>query len=195
MFFFLILSVYSCDKTELDGIAKDSIKPSLREYSFDADGGSVTITTEGSRWFMNGMYINGYGETYPLHLCRIEYSEYSDIYPYSASGEVLHSVIHDAITAFPAMEYGLILWSHGTGWLPEGVFDTLKHGNRSKFRSFGFDSGKEMKITELAENLPVKFEFIIFDACLMSNIETLYELRNAANYIIAYRNACSRFPL
>ncbi|MDR0611914.1 MAG: hypothetical protein LBG45_00210 [Dysgonamonadaceae bacterium] len=86
--FSLILSVYSCDKTELEGIAKDSIKPSLREYSFDADGGSVTITTEGSRWFMNGMYINGYGETYPLHLCGIEYSEYSDIYPYKVNCDI-----------------------------------------------------------------------------------------------------------
>ena len=122
-------------------------------------------------------------------LYKIERGEIQKIKQYpeqnSASGEVLQSVINDAITAFPAIEYGLILWSHGTGWLPEGVFDILKHGNRSKFRSFGFDSGKEMKITEIAENLPVKFEFIIFDACLMSNIETLYELRNAANYIVA----------
>jgi hypothetical protein len=122
-------------------------------------------------------------------LFKIENGEIQKIKQYSeqnsASGEVLQSVINDVIVEFPAMEYGLILWSHGTGWLPEGVFNTLKYENDSKFRSFGLDNDKEMKITELAENLPVKFEFIIFDACLMSNIETLYELRNAANYIIA----------
>lgn len=44
----------------------------------------------------------------------------------SASGIILQSIINDAVAMFPATEYGLVLWSHGTGWLPEGVFDDLK---------------------------------------------------------------------
>ncbi|MFV0390924.1 MAG: clostripain-related cysteine peptidase [Paludibacteraceae bacterium] len=103
----------------------------------------------------------------------------------SASGEILQMIINESITAFPALEYGLVLWSHGTGWLHEGVFDNLKNRDKIRQRSFGLDNEQELEIAELAENLLITFEFIAFDACLMSNIETLYQLRDKTNYIIA----------
>jgi hypothetical protein len=100
----------------------------------------------------------------------------------SASKQVLRFVIDDAFSLFPAENYGLILWSHGTGWMPEGVYDHIKETNT---RSFGKDKNKEMEITDLAEALPENLDFIIFDACLMSGIEVLYQLRNKAKIIIA----------
>ncbi len=43
-----------------------------------------------------------------------------------------------------------------------------------------------MSSTDLAAGLsPIKFEYIIFDACFMSSIEMLYDLRNSAKYIVA----------
>ena len=43
-----------------------------------------------------------------------------------------------------------------------------------------------MSAQELAQGLsPIKFDYIIFDACFMSSIEMLYELRNNADYIMA----------
>jgi hypothetical protein len=101
----------------------------------------------------------------------------------SARGEVLQTVIEDATSSFPAKTYGLILWSHGTGWLPEYVYNMLKQS--IVLRSFGRDGSSEMNISELAESLPVKFEYIIFDACLMGGIEVFYQLRNKADVIIA----------
>jgi hypothetical protein len=77
--------MYSCGKFEPLG-KDDSIKPSLREYSFDANGGSVTITTEGSIWHMESIYISSYDKTYPLNLCG---KEYSDVYPYKVSCDIL----------------------------------------------------------------------------------------------------------
>ena len=64
----------------------------------------------------------------------------------SASGEVLHSVVSDAITLFPSETYGLVLWSHGTGWLPEGVFDALKQSATPRAFHF-FRQGAEMLIS------------------------------------------------
>jgi hypothetical protein len=98
----------------------------------------------------------------------------------SASKQVLKSVIDETFSLFPAQSYGLILWSHGTGWLPQGVYDNIK-----KTRSFGKDKDYEMEITDLAEAIPENLDFIIFDACLMSGIEVLYQLRNKAEIIIA----------
>ena len=43
----------------------------------------------------------------------------------------------------------------------------------------------EINISELAENIPMKMEYIIFDACFMGGIEVAYELRNVCNKMIA----------
>lgn len=99
------------------------------------------------------------------------------IYPELNSSEptVLKDIIEEVVAMYPAKEYGLILWSHGTSWMPAG----------SILRSFGKDSGKEMNISDLAGSLPVKFNFILFDACLMGAVEVAYELKEKADYIIA----------
>jgi hypothetical protein len=93
----------------------------------------------------------------------------------SATPVVLAEIIQEVIGLYPAPEYGLILWSHGTSWMPA----------ESKLRSFGKDSGKEMNISDLVESLPAKFDFILFDACLMGAVEVAYELKDKAEYIIA----------
>jgi hypothetical protein len=100
----------------------------------------------------------------------------------SISKHVLKSVIDETFSLFPAESYGLILWSHGTGWLPKGVYDNIK---QTDVRSFGKDKNDEMDIKDLTEAIPENLDFIIFDSCLMSGIEVLYQLRNKAEIIIA----------
>ena len=93
----------------------------------------------------------------------------------TADADVLKEVLQDAISLYPAQEYGLILWSHGSSWMPAS----------SGLRSFGNDNGARMNIPDLAENLPVKFKFILFDACLMGAVEVAYELKDKTDYMIA----------
>jgi hypothetical protein len=93
----------------------------------------------------------------------------------SADANTMQTVIQEIATIYPADEYGLILWSHGTSWLPVG----------SALRSFGKDRDKEMNISDLAKMLPLHFRFILFDACLMGAVEVVYELRNCMDYVIA----------
>ncbi len=99
----------------------------------------------------------------------------------SASPEVMKMVFRDMFKLNPSESYGLIMSSHGTGWLPADV--------STKFKSFGQDDGKVMEIPDLAaaltEVIYQPFDYILFDACLMSSVEVAYELRNAADYIIA----------
>lgn len=87
----------------------------------------------------------------------------------------MRRVLTEMISMYPANKYGLVLWSHGSSWLPPN-FQT---------RSFGEEKGLQMDITELSDALPVKFDFILFDACLMGSIEVAYELKDNADYIIA----------
>lgn len=95
----------------------------------------------------------------------------------SASGAVLSTVINDAFSDYKVKTKGIILWSHGTAWLPSsGNFNT---------RSFGQDNKDEMEIYELKDALPTNFfDFIIFDACFMNAVEVSFELRNKSRYII-----------
>ena len=96
----------------------------------------------------------------------------------SMDPQVMREVIHEVQSAFPAQKQGLVLWSHGTAWLPYPLSNYL--------RSFGDDQGEVLSIDELASALPDHtFDFILFDACYMGSWEVLYALRNKADYLIA----------
>jgi len=96
----------------------------------------------------------------------------------SADPSVMREVFDKVIADYPADSYGLVLWSHGTAWLPYNVQPML--------RSFGQDESNWMEIDELAEALPDHvFDFIMFDACYMASTEVAYALRDKADYILA----------
>ena len=104
----------------------------------------------------------------------------------------------DAAELAPARNYGLIIGCHGKAWIPasggvlprsilpaDDVWTTAPGAKQT--RSFG-DTGYELDITELAAALEAqrfRFDYLIFDDCFMANIETLYDLRRAADYIVA----------
>lgn len=103
----------------------------------------------------------------------------------SVASNRMQEVINDAKQLAPAYDYGLILWSHGSGWLQNGI--EFQNNNRSKTPlAFGDDRGKHMNITTLSQVIhDENFSFIYFDCCLMATIEVAYELRHAAPHIIA----------
>lgn len=101
-----------------------------------------------------------------------EYGEHN-----SADAEVFSSVINDVLTNYPAKSYGLVIFSHASGWLPPHTFSV---------RSVITDNENEMELSDLASALPSGiFHFIIFEACNMGGIEVVYELKDKADYILA----------
>lgn len=96
----------------------------------------------------------------------------------SASKEVLSRVINEVTNIYPASSYGLIVFSHASGWLPQGTLTTP--------RSVIMDKKQEMELVDFAAAIPDKaFDYIIFEACFMAGIEVAYELKDKANYIFA----------
>ena len=101
----------------------------------------------------------------------------------------MERVLKDIVAMYPAEHYGLILWSHGSGWVPS---EKTKKAPR---RSYGIDNGLrnsqsnegvKMNITTLArvlEHLP-HTDFLLFDACFMQCIEVAYQLRTVTDYVI-----------
>ena len=122
--------------------------------------------------------------------------------PYDAA--LFESNIRRALEFAPARKYALVIGSHGLAWIPKDIpsvqslgikklgFDPSKLWERNKdaemTRHIG-DSGITIRynIDEIASAIAannIKFDYILFDACFMGNIESMYELRNSANYII-----------
>ncbi len=118
----------------------------------------------------------------------------------SSDPATLCDIIKSVGQQYPSESYGLVLWSHGSGWLAsDNVVNTLK----SRPFSFGIDVGPggDMRNDKDADNLPapkmdiadmaqairqsgVTFDYIFFDACLMQNIEVAYELKDVTRYLV-----------
>lgn len=102
----------------------------------------------------------------------------------SITSERMLEVFDDAAKFAPSDEFGLILWSHGSGWLQDGISDNAD----SDFSplSFGSEKGRTMNISTLANVLRngPELSFLYFDCCYMASVETLYELRDIAPIII-----------
>lgn len=88
----------------------------------------------------------------------------------------MKQVYADMARLAPARDYGLVLWSHGTGWIRDGIEDATL----PVLRSFGDDHGRRMNTSAMARAIgdaDVDFSFLYFDCCYMMSVETLYELR------------------
>jgi len=101
----------------------------------------------------------------------------------SVSPTIMSSVFADMSIHFPSLSYGLVLWSHGYGWIPGA--GNLKTAPTTRW--FGQDGSNYMDIPDLATALSAgpHFSYILFDACFMSGVETAYALRKYTDYLIA----------
>jgi hypothetical protein len=95
---------------------------------------------------------------------------------------VLSRLITFATRAYPAEQYGLLIWGHGTGW----------RGGRAQaapepLRAVAFDdtTGHYMPLPSLGEAVAGKgLTLIGFDTCFAALLEVAYQLRNDALWFI-----------
>lgn len=102
----------------------------------------------------------------------------------SVSAERMSEVLSDIKRLAPAEDYGLVFWSHGSGWI-ESI--NSRSGELSTL-DWGLDGSRWMKVTTLADVIKksgTNPSFIYFDACLMGTIEVVYQLRDCTKEIIA----------
>ena len=162
-----------------DGEASDISwpEPCIVEYVTNGQGGINSL----SKGTIDAMMADKNTSIYDL----IGIGNIRKKYPPQTSTEktVMQTVIGDMMSAYPSESYGIIFGSHGSGWLP-----TIT-GTRSIGQDGGRYSSDTALIPELAEVLrtvnPQKFDFVLFDACMMGCAEVYYELKDAARYCIA----------
>ena len=100
----------------------------------------------------------------------------------SADADILSEVIHRVVSEYPADSYGMIFFSHASGWLPEGMLLYPK----SLVVDKGDGTRHEMEYDAFAAAIPDHlFDFIIFEGCFMADVICMYELRNKTKYALA----------
>lgn len=90
-----------------------------------------------------------------------------------SSPQTLERVLSFAQQEFPADNYALVIWGHGSGWRGYAVDE---------------ESGSLMSLPKLHEavsSLEVPLSVIAFDCCYGAMLETAYELRNDAQLLVA----------
>lgn len=104
-----------------------------------------------------------------------------DLSASSVSSQRMNEVIKDFKQAAPANTYGLVLWSHASGWLENGI-----ETETASPTSFGDDGqGRYMNVTTLANVLDGKgFEYVYFDCCYMASVEVAYQLKDCTDFIV-----------
>ena len=103
----------------------------------------------------------------------------------SATKSALTQALNVTQALFPADSYGLILWSHGTGWIPPLASSSSaaqEVSGSAPQRTFGLDGKVELEIRDLAQAIPYKLSFMLMDACFMGGIETAYEVKDSVDY-------------
>lgn len=107
---------------------------------------------------------------------------------FSTDPERMREVFTDLRSEAPGDSYGLILWSHGTGWIPNFSDHKVPNGMQ---KSYGMDKYQNSidycDLDELATVIPDRmFDYIWFDLCYMMGVEVAYQLRNKCEYIAGY---------
>ena len=102
---------------------------------------------------------------------------------YSSDPDNMRDVIERVVEACPAKEYGLVLWGHANGWIIQK--DSI--ATSPSRRAYGVDNDKWLNIPSMRKSfdlLSFKWKFIFFDCCNMMNVESAYELKDKADYLI-----------
>lgn len=133
----------------------------------------------------------------------------------SSTPTVMRTVMEDVLELAPSRSYGLVMAGHGSGWFPkpssgtsyneqkvapaggkEYDFTPLMQWGETRYMGWDYVRDGQMdgaiidesyiSTAEIIEGLsPIHFDYIIFDACFMSSVEFLYDMRHAADYILA----------
>lgn len=175
--------VYIAADNSLTSFAADDIAEMVSGFAaVDADKNNllVYVNTQSAKPFLYQITKDSKGAVVKKVL--YEYEEQNSVYP-----TVMAEVYNRAFSAFPAKSYGLVLWSHGDGWLPS---PSNISASKASTRWFGQDGTSYMDISSLntALNSAPHFDFILFDACFMQSVEVAYELKDRADYFIGAPN-------
>ena len=154
----------------------------IREMILGAKNGNLPSDT---RWLV---YHAPYGNR-TCRLFEITATDTTTLKEYSAGLSATYArmteVFDDMARLAPAAAYGLVLWSHGSGWIVNGIDEELPQDSYG-LKSFGNDDGQRMNVATLRAAIKGReIDYVYFDVCYMGGVEVAYEMRDATELIVA----------
>ena len=113
----------------------------------------------------------------------------------AANAGTMKEVLTYIKDSFPAASYGMVFSSHGTGWLPQGYYDSGSSVDvwsaLRPHRSIGMDVTDkgaglvvtEMAVDDMAASIPMHLDYLLFDACLMGCVEVAYAFKDKVSIV------------
>ena len=121
----------------------------------------------------------------------------------SASKESMRQVLEDVKARFPARRYGLLVSSHGTGWLPPGYNYNSEAPRQTRRKALAQPAqpwpetkaiGNQylgssanttwVQLEDFAEAIPMHLDYLILDNCLSGAVEVAYELKDVCDRLV-----------
>ena len=121
----------------------------------------------------------------------------------SASKESMRQVLEDVKERFPARRYGLLVSSHGTGWLPPGYNYNSEAPRQTRRKALAQPAqpwpetkaiGNQylgssanttwVQLEDFAEAIPMHLDYLILDNCLSGAVEVAYELKDVCDRLV-----------
>lgn len=99
----------------------------------------------------------------------------------STDKAVMSQVLKDMVKLVTTEKMGLIAGSHGSAWI------NSIYGHSRSFGQDGSGTDNTILIPDMAEAMASTgrtFDFLLFDACMMSTAEVCYEFKDVTNYQI-----------
>ena len=143
-------------------------------------------------------FIDSVGAYNKPHIIEVANGTSKEVYRfdedfYATDPEKFREVLKYTFDKYPADEYGLVLWGHSSGWIIHNDTVPASSTTTATTRGYGKDEGWDtnssarwMNITQMVQVLETmpKLKFIFADCCNFMCVESAYELRNCADYLI-----------
>lgn len=108
-----------------------------------------------------------------------------------STNEVLHDALVMIRKRFPANSYGMVVSSHGSGWMPVRYYYygspaeevQAAPGKRSIGEDDDGDVAVELPLPDFAAAIPYKLDYALIDCCLCGGVEVAWALRGKADLV------------
>lgn len=94
-------------------------------------------------------------------------------------------IFKQIVAAFPAKTFGVIFSAHGNGWQFAPVSKAFGGDEIGEGGTAITAPGALLNVDLIAKAIPANCDFVVLDACTMAAVETAYELKDKAKYLIA----------
>ena len=171
--------VYLCG-TDLESqysAASMDIEEALSE-SYNDDVRVVYQTGGTAEWNEYYGISSAASQRYVTNNGELELVEEFELSP-MGDAQTLADFVSWGVENYPAEHMGLVFWNHGGGSISGVCFDEMNDSDSLSLREI------DSALNSVYDQMTDKFEFIGFDACLMSTLETANIVAPYARYMFA----------